>query len=252
MENAFSLAGQHILITGGGSGLGFGMAQCLVTAGAKVTIVGRREAELTKAAAQLGPAAAPLSHDITNLEKAPELILRAEKTFGALTGLVNNAGIHLKRGAQFTTAAEFQSVLTTHVCAAHSLVAAVLPGMIERKNGAILFTASMAALIGIPLVVAYSAAKSAYIGMVRSLASEVSAHGVRVNAIAPGWIDTPMLRQALHRDTKRTNKILARTPMARFGEPEDIGYAAVYRLSPVARFVTGIVLPVDGGASIGF
>ena len=106
--------------------------------------------------------------------------------------------------------------------------------------------------MGIPLVVAYSAAKSAYLGMVRSLATEVSPHGVRVNAIAPGWIESEMMLNALNGDPKRSNKILGRTPMNAFGTPRDIGLAATYLCSPAARFVTGVLLPVDGGVSIGF
>ena len=135
---------------------------------------------------------------------------------------------------------------------AFSLTRAVLPQMIQRKHGSILFTASMASLFGIPLVVAYSAAKSAYVGMMRSLATEVSPHGVRVNAIAPGWIESDMMLNALNGDSKRSNKILGRTPMNRFGTPKDIGLAATYLCSPAARFITGVLLPVDGGASIGF
>jgi gluconate 5-dehydrogenase len=88
--------------------------------------------------------------------------------------------------------------------------------------------------------------------MVRGLTAEVAEHGVRVNAIAPGWIESPMLRRALSGDDKRSAKILSRTPMGRFGEPDDIGWAAVYLCSPAARVVTGVLLPVDGGASQGF
>lgn len=110
----------------------------------------------------------------------------------------------------------------------------------------------MASLFGIPLVVAYSAAKSAYLGMVRTLATEVSPHGVRVNAIAPGWIESDMMVKALAGDPERSQKILDRTPMNCFGRAEDIGLAATYLCSPAARFVTGVVLPVNGGASIGF
>jgi gluconate 5-dehydrogenase len=135
---------------------------------------------------------------------------------------------------------------------AKCFVAAVGPGMLQRRRGSIVFTASMASLFGIPLVVAYSAAKSAYLGMVRTLATELSPGGVRVNAIAPGWIDSPMLRQALSNDPPRQQKIISRTPMGRFGDADDIGWAAVYLSSPAAKFVTGAVLPVDGGASIGF
>jgi gluconate 5-dehydrogenase len=110
----------------------------------------------------------------------------------------------------------------------------------------------MASLFGIPKVVAYAAAKSAYMGMVRTLAAEVSPDQVRVNAIAPGWIDSEMMRKALACDPVRRDKILGRTPMGTFGEADDIGWAAVYLCSPAAKFVTGIVLPVDGGVSIGF
>jgi gluconate 5-dehydrogenase len=124
--------------------------------------------------------------------------------------------------------------------------------MIKRKGGCILFTASMASIFGIPLVIAYSAAKSAMLGMVRTLATELSPHGVRVNAIAPGWIDTDMSRKAFEGDPGRKAKILSRTPAQTLGLPTDIGWAAVYLASPAAKFVTGITLPVDGGVSIGF
>ena len=143
-------------------------------------------------------------------------------------------------------------MLDTHVLAAHNLTRCVLPAMLEAKHGSILFTASMTSMIGMPGVIAYSAAKSAYVGMVRALSTEVAMHGVRVNAIAPGWIESPMLRKALDGDSARSDRILQRTPMQRFGEPEDIGLAAVYLCSSAARFVTGVLLPVDGGASQGF
>jgi hypothetical protein len=120
--------------------------------------------------------------------------------------------------------------------------------MVARKSGCVLFTASMTAFIGMPSVVAYSAAKSAYVGIVRALATEWGPHGVRVNGIAPGWIASEMLDRALAGDPARKARILARTPLARFGEPDDIGWAAVYLASPAARFVSGVVLPIDGGA----
>jgi NAD(P)-dependent dehydrogenase (short-subunit alcohol dehydrogenase family) len=252
LKSPFDLSGEIALITGGGTGLGFGMAQCLAQAGAKVVLVGRREKELQDAASQIG-GAMYVVHDITGLDRATDLISQAEgKTDGPISILINNAGVHLKKLAVDTSPAEFNSVLQTHVVAAHALTVAVLPGMIERKHGNVLFTASMTSLMGMPMVVAYSAAKSAYLGMVRTLSTEVAQHGVRVNAIAPGWIETPMLHRALDNDPPRKNRILARTPMQRFGDPEDIGWAAVYLCSPAAQFLTGVVLPVDGGASIGF
>lgn len=252
MTDAFSLQGQTAVITGGGSGLGLGIARCFVQAGAKVVLAGRRADVLKRAAEELGDAAVWEAHDVTKLDEAGEFIERVIRRVGEVSILVNNAGVHLKKTALETTPAEFNAILQTHVVAAFSLTRAVLPGMISCRQGNILFTASMASLFGIPQVVAYSAAKSAYLGMVRSLATEVSPHGVRVNAIAPGWIESDMMRNALDADPERSKKILDRTPMHRFGTAEDIGWAATYLCSPAARFVTGVVLPVDGGVSIGF
>jgi len=100
--------------------------------------------------------------------------------------------------------------------------------------------------------VAYASAKSAMLGMVRTLSTELSPHGVRVNAIAPGWIDTDMSRKAFAGDPARRSKIISRTPMAKLGDVSDVGWAAVYLSSPAAKFVTGAVLPIDGGVSMGF
>mgnify|MGYP001545743092 CR=1 FL=1 len=245
---AFDLSGQTALITGGGTGLGLGMARCLAAVGARVVLVGRRQAELAAARATVGENAYALPGDITRLESIPALIDAAEQLAGPLTLLINNAGVHLKKPAVETTDTEFAGVVQTHVFGAFALTREVGRRMIARRSGCVLFTASMTAFIGLPSVVAYSAAKSAYLGMVRTLATEWGPHGVRVNGVAPGWIASEMLDRALAGDPARKAKILARTPLARFGEPDDIGWAAVYLASPAARFVSGVVLPVDGGA----
>jgi gluconate 5-dehydrogenase len=250
--SAFRLDGQIALITGGGTGLGLAMSRCLAEAGAKVVLVGRREEVLQEAAAVIGPNAGYEVFDVRELDEAPALVERVENNFGPLSILVNNAGVHLKKPAIETTETEFMKVLETHLMGAFALTRAAGRGMLERKSGSILYIASMASMFGIPYVVAYSAAKSAYIGVVRALATEFSPHGVRVNAIAPGWIDSDMSRGALNRDPERKHRILSRTPMGCLGESNDIGYAAVYLCSPAAKFVTGTVLPVDGGVSIGF
>lgn len=229
------------------------MAGCFVTSGAKVVLAGRREEELRIAAARLGPRATYVRHDVTDHDKAADFLATATQKAGTPpTILINNAGIHLKKPVTDTSSEEFTSVLNTHVLGAHALTRAVLPDMMARGCGSILFIASMASLFGIPQVAAYSAAKSAFLGMTRSIATEVSPRGVRVNAIAPGWIDSAMMRQALSNDPERSRKILGRTPLGCFGQAEDIGWAAVYLCSSAAKFVTGVVLPVDGGVSIGF
>jgi NAD(P)-dependent dehydrogenase (short-subunit alcohol dehydrogenase family) len=249
---AFSLKGEHTLITGGGTGIGLAIAQAMHAAGARVTLIGRREAELAEAVRGLGDRAAYFVHDITQFDGAGPLVERITQAHGHITCLVNNAGMHLKKPAIETTPEEFQQVMNTHIFGAHALSRTVIPGMIERRHGNVIFIASMASLFGIPLVVAYAAAKSAMIGMIRTMATELSPHNVRVNAIAPGWIDTAMSRKAFAGDPNRKSKIISRTPMARLGEPEDVGWAAVYITSPAAKFVTGSILPVDGGVAMGF
>ncbi len=249
----FRLDGEVALITGGATGLGFGMSRSFVASGAKVVLAGRREEELKKAVAALGASASYVRHDVTEHGKAGELVAAATRAAGApLSILINNAGIHLKKLAVDTSPEEFLTVLNTHVIGAHALTRAVLPGMIERKHGNVIFIASMASLFGLSKVIAYAAAKSAYLGMVRTLATEVSVDNVRINAIAPGWIDSDMTRKVMADDPARRAKIISRTPMGKFGDADDIGWAAVYLCSPAAKFVTGAVLPVDGGVSIGF
>ena len=250
--NPFKLDDEIALITGGGTGIGFGIAKAFVNFGAKVIIVGRREEPLQKAVKELGHMADYRVYDVTKYEKSESLIDSINQQHGQISILVNNAGMHLKKAAIDVTEEEFLQVLNVNVLGAFSLSRQVAKKMLESSKGNILFIASMASLIGIPSVTAYSAAKSAYLGMVRSLATEWSPQGIRVNAIAPGFIDTAMMRKATESDPKRVEKILGRTPMGRFGEIDDIGWVAVSLVSPAGKFITGVCLPVDGGASIGF
>jgi NAD(P)-dependent dehydrogenase (short-subunit alcohol dehydrogenase family) len=191
------------LITGGGSGIGAAIASAMISCGAQVILIGRREAQLKEQVTALGNLAHYVVHDILELERANELIEGAESRFGPITCLVNNAGIHIKKPAVETSVDEFRQVMDTHILGAHALTCALAPRMMERGRGSILFTASMASLFGIPMVVAYSAAKSAMLGVVRTLATEFSPHGVRVNAIAPGWIETAMSRKAMDGDPRK-------------------------------------------------
>lgn len=248
----FDLSNETILITGGGSGLGLGMAECMAAQGAQVILVGRNEEKLQAAVEKIGERAVYSAHDVTKLEANPGWIEQLESDYGPITSLVNNAGTHLKKTAEEVTDGEFQSLMQTHVNAAFSLARECGKRMVQRGAGHILFTASMASYMGMPKVVAYTAAKSAHLGLVRGLAADFSPHGVRVNAIAPGWIHSEMMHKAVNSDPERKAKILSRTPMNDFGDPEDIGWAAVYLCSPAAQFVNGVCLPVDGGAAIGF
>jgi NAD(P)-dependent dehydrogenase (short-subunit alcohol dehydrogenase family) len=245
---AFSLRGEVALITGGGTGIGKAIARAFLAAGAqKVVLAARREDVLREAAAELGPRAAWRVHDVTDTASAGSLVSSVEAEHGAVTILVNNAGSTIKKPTEEMTEAEFRQVLDVHVTGAFSMSRQAARGMLERGRGSMVFIASMASLFGIPY-----AAKSAYLGLVRALATEWSGRGVRVNAIAPGWIRTELLQLTVDKDPERKAKVLARTPMKAMGEPEDIGWAAVYLCSPAARFVTGACLVVDGGISVGF
>ncbi|RYC68647.1 SDR family NAD(P)-dependent oxidoreductase [Spirosoma sordidisoli] len=256
-DHAFSLAGKLALITGGGSGIGFDIARCMVDAGATVIITGRREQPLRDAVAALTadrptPAAHYVVNDVTERDRLDGLVADIETTYGPIDVLVNNAGINMKKPALEVTDADFDRIVHTNLNSVFSLTRACAGRMIERGTGSIIMISSMAAYYGIDRVVAYAASKSAVEGMVKVLASEFSGKGVRVNAIAPGFIETAMSKTAMGGDPDRFARAMRRTPMGKFGKPEDIGWAAVFLASDAARYVTGASLPVDGGNSIGF
>ena len=146
----------------------------------------------------------------------------------------------------------FQEVIHTNQTAVFTLTREVGKFMVPHGSGSIIMISSMASQYGIPKVVAYTASKSAIEGMTRALAVEWSPNGVRVNCIAPGFIITTMSSRAFNSDPERKAKVLSRTPMGVLGEPADIANAALFLASKQARFITGVVLPVDGGNSIGF
>ncbi|MDR1731194.1 MAG: glucose 1-dehydrogenase [Synergistaceae bacterium] len=248
----FSLEGEVALVTGGATGIGFGIAKSMTEAGAKVVISGRREELLKKAVEELGKSAAYVTGDVTSAGESGSFAERVTKQWGPVSILVNNAGNHHKQFFLDTALEDFEKVLNTHLKGSFLMTKAFAPGMVERGHGSVLFIASMATFMGLTQVAGYAAAKSAIGGMVRVLAAEFGEKGVRVNAIAPGWIHSELMHKAVNDDPPRKAKILGRTPMNRFGDPSDIGDAAVYLSSPAASFVTGVILPVDGGAVIGF
>ncbi len=252
MDNVFSLKDRLALVTGGGTGLGFAIAQVFVQAGAEVVITGRRGDVLKEAVGKLGKSSHYVVNDIRDLDSLPGLVDRVESDFAPIDVLVNNAGVNLKKTAVEVTNEEFSNIIQTNLTGLFALTREVAKRMVTRGKGSIVMITSMAAMYGLPQVAAYGASKSGVLGMTRILASDLSPHGVRVNAIAPGFIESPMLLNALNADPERRNKVLGRTPMQDFGRAEDIGYAALYLASDAARFVTGVNLPVDGGNSIGF
>ena len=240
------------IVTGGGSGLGLAIAKKFVGHNITTIIVGRDEKKLQEAKAQLGELCTAMVCDLSNLEAIPALVQNIISQFGQIDILVNNAGVNLKKDFTEVTDEEFATVLTTNVSAVFTLSREVIKNMLPNKSGCIINISSMAAQYGIPKVIAYSAAKSAIDGMTRAMAVELSPNGIRVNAIAPGFIYSAMTEKALNSDPERKAKVFGRTPMGIMGQPEDIGEAALFLATDASKYITGIILPVDGGNSIGF
>ncbi|MFN4084318.1 MAG: SDR family NAD(P)-dependent oxidoreductase [Spirosomataceae bacterium] len=252
VPSVFSLEGKIALITGGGSGIGLEIAQCMIQAGATVVLTGRREEVLRESTQSLGNKAHFVVNDVTCMSSLEELVEEVESSVGEIDILVNNAGINMKKPALDVTDEEFDRIVQTNLHAVFALTRTCARRMIERQRGSILMISSMAAYYGIDRVVAYAASKSGVEGMVKVLASEFSKFNVRVNAIAPGFIETHMMKTAMSSDPDRMHKAMDRTPMSRFGQPKEVGWAAVFLASDAASYITGVSLPVDGGNSIGF
>jgi len=250
--NPFELTGKLALVTGGGTGLGFAIARAFVDSGGRVIISGRREDTLREACRCLGESAAFIQNDITHLDALPLLVSEIESRFGGVDILVNNSGVHLKKELGQVTDDDFHRVIHINQEAVFSLTREVARAMAPRGRGSIIMVSSMASRYGIPKVVAYTASKAAVEGMTRALAVELSPRGIRVNCIAPGFIDTPMSARALGQDPDRQRRVLERTPLGRLGKPEEVGFAAVFLASEAASYITGAILTVDGGNSIGF
>jgi NAD(P)-dependent dehydrogenase (short-subunit alcohol dehydrogenase family) len=248
----FSLEGQRALVTGGGTGIGLGISKALIEAGAKVVITGRRETVLQEAVETLGGNASYRVNDITDRAGIPVLVESIETEEGAIDILVNNAGIHHKAWAQDTTDEDFERIIQTNLISVFSLTRECAKYMLKRKKGSIIMIGSMAGLFGIDRVIAYSASKTALTGLVNSFTAEYAKDNVRVNAIAPGWITSNMFLNAVNKDQARKQQITNRIAMDHFGTTEDIGNAAVFLSSEGAKYVTGVILPVDGGATVNF
>ena len=240
------------IVTGGASGIGLAIVERFVADGIYTIIIGRDKTKLEKVKNKLGDLCHTISFDLNNISAIPLLVTDILKQFGHIDILVNNAGINMKKDFTEVTDEEFQSIMLTNVIAVFALSREVVKDMIERENGAIINISSMASQYGLPKVIAYTASKSAIEGMTRAMAVELSPKGIRVNCIAPGFIATDMSAKALDGDIERKEKVMSRTPMGYMGDPVDIANAALYLANGEAKYITGVVLPVDGGNSIGF
>lgn len=240
------------IVTGGNSGLGFATAKKFCDNGIRTYIIGRTKDRTENACKEIGDDAVPIIFDLANLEDIPAMIEAIFQKEGHIDILVNNAGINMKKDFTEVTDAEFEQVVHTNLFSVFAISREVVKKMKETGGGSIVNISSMAAQYGLPKVIAYSSSKTAIEGMTRAMAVELAQYGIRVNCIAPGFIKTKMTAKALDSDPERKKKVFSRTPMGKMGLPEDIGDAAYFFALDEAKFVTGTVLPVDGGNSIGF
>ncbi|SFF47711.1 SDR family NAD(P)-dependent oxidoreductase [Thermoflexibacter ruber] len=240
------------IVTGGGSGIGLAIAQKFVANQIFTIIIGRDKEKLEKAQASLGELCAAISFDLNDLSQIPALVESIAQQYGKIDILVNNAGINMKKELTEVSDEDFQRILHTNVSSVFAMSREVVKQMLKQKSGVIIHISSMAAMYGLPKVIAYTASKSAIEGMTKAMASELSPLGIRVNAIAPGFIATDMSAKALNNDPERKQKVLSRTPMGYLGETADIGEAALFLASDGAKYITGVSLRVDGGNAIGF
>lgn len=231
---------RHILVSGGTSGIGAGIAQAFRAAGDTVTAVGLAGPELDAAAkdpAFRGIALQPL--DVSDQSAVDAFAA----TLKQVDVLVNCAGM-IRRMAEYEMPT-FLKVLDVNLAGTMRLCLAC-KDLLAQRNGAIVNTASMLSFFGGPAVPAYSASKGGVMQLTKSLAVAWAKEGIRVNAVAPGWIATPLTR-ALQDDAARSQGILDRTPMGRWGTPADVAKAVLFLASDQADFITGAILPVDGG-----
>lgn len=240
------------IVTGGATGMGYAIAKKFIENNVTTCIIGRNQDKLDAAREQLGSYCIPISFDVTKWDKIPELVENITAEHGAIDVLVNNAGIHLKKGLFEVNDDEFQRVISTNLVSVFTMSREISKKMIERKKGSIINISSMAAHYGIPKVIAYTASKAGVEGMTRALAVELSPNGIRVNCIAPGFIKTDMSSSALDSDPERKSKVFSRTPMGKLGEPIDVANLAYFLITDESSFMTGAVIPVDGGNLIGF
>ena len=243
---------QIAIVTGGASGIGLAIAKKFVQNNIYTIVIGRDKNKLKAAKKMLGKKCSAISFDLSILKDIPKLVQKIQKEHGSISILVNNAGINMKKIFTEVTDEDFQLVMHTNVNSLFSMSREVLKIMEKQGSGCIINISSMAALYGLPKVIAYTASKSAVEGMTRAMAVELSPKGIRINAIAPGFVITDMTSVALNTDLERKQKVIGRTPMGYLGQPEDIAEAALFLATDASKYITGTSLRVDGGNAIGF
>lgn len=245
------LDGRVAIVTGGGQGIGQGVALCLARAGARVVVndtAQERIAQTVSAIEALGTQALGVQANVTRTSEVERLVQDTLGRFGKIDILVNNAGVVVVKSITEQTEADWDRVLDVNLKGVFLCCHRVVREMIKQQQGAIVNIASIAAFHYTVPHVPYAASKAGVVALTRDLAYEVARHGIRVNAIAPGPIETPMMSSALTPQQKEG--YAKQVPLGRLGQPHDIGNAAVFLVSDEASFITGTTLPVSGGTDL--
>lgn len=245
----FGLDGRHAFVTGASRGLGLAFAQALAAAGARVTIGGRKADELKAAADRLraeGYTVAEAVIDVTDTQSIDAAIAASEAGTAPIDILINNAGIQRRAPLETFSDEDWDALMATNLDGVFKVSRAAVKGMISRRKGVIINVSSVQSALARPSIAPYAASKGAITMLTKSMAGEWGQHGVRVNAIAPGYFKTE-LNAALVADETFSTWLTGRTPMRRWGDVEELAGAAVFLASDAASFVTGQTLLVDGG-----
>jgi 2-deoxy-D-gluconate 3-dehydrogenase len=249
----FDLGGKVAIVTGGNGGIGLGMARGLAEAGANIAVVGRNEAKSIAAVAELkqcGVKAISVAADVTDQAAVADMVELALREFGRIDILVNNAGINIRKAPDALDLGEWDSVIRTNLTSAFLCSQAVYPAMKAAGGGKIINIGSMMSIFGASFAPAYAASKGGIVQFTRSCACAWAADNIQVNAVLPGWIDTDLTRRAREQIDNLHDRVLARTPAARWGESADFAGIAVFLSSAASDFVTGAAIPIDGGFSV--
>jgi 2-dehydro-3-deoxy-D-gluconate 5-dehydrogenase len=249
----FDLSGKVAIVTGGNGGIGLGMARGLAQAGAAVAVVGRNEAKSVAAVAEFtrgGAKAISVVADVTDKAAVDAMVARVTSELGRIDILVNNAGISIRKPPQVLELAEWNSVIQTNLTSAFLCSQAVYPAMKQAGGGKVINIGSMMSIFGASFAPAYAASKGGIVQFTRSCAVAWAADNIQANAVLPGWIDTDLTRRAREEIDGLHERVLARTPAARWGASADFAGIAVFLSSSASDFVTGTAIPVDGGFSI--
>ncbi len=252
MPDWFSLKGRVALVTGASRGIGRAIALALGDAGADVACCARSQEQAEDPAGEIrrrGGRAGGFGLDVTRGADVEPAVRAVEAALGPVDILVNNAGITLEKRTVEVTDEEWELVLATNLTSMFRLARAVAPGMIRRRLGKIINIGSMYGALGVPRYAAYCASKGAAEALTRSLGAEWARHGIQVNCLAPGYINTDIPRAAMADETKRA-LFLSKVPARRIGEPEEVGPLAIYLASAASDFMTGQTVYLDGGQTI--